>query len=70
MQGVQITLQDSRSGGQPHMVRVQFEEGSFTTASAAAWWASHKAELEWQFRLGPDASESATTTSSGCAAFP
>ena len=31
VQGVQTTLQGSRSGGQPRMVRVQFGEGSFTT---------------------------------------
>ena len=37
MQGVQITLHArKRSIFTPHMVHVQFKEGSFTTASAQA----------------------------------
>lgn len=52
MQGVRVTVERTTSGGLPRLVKVQFDEHLFTTGSAAAWWAAHKAELEQQYRLG------------------
>ena len=46
-----ITLEREHPGGPQQLVKVQFDEAAYSSASAAAWWAANKGALERKYRF-------------------
>ena len=51
LQGVVITLERESPGEPQQLVKVQFDEAVYSSASAAAWWAANKGPLERKYRF-------------------